>query len=329
MLSDNSHDATLREFPNPAPLFDHSDAPSTASLHEALRVFRNVAGYNLKFLRPGSKEALLDPSLIAGRRDDESISPLERVASFPIGERGRRIYGSLKLSRDMATCPRLDWDAASALAEALASVIGESYHWRDELVEREGELAAVAVDGNAIYQANPSVSSRLRDVLRSGANAIGGFSAAALYLLDENTTVLKTRAVWGLPDDRYLEPPRRLAGSRAEIEALMGHVVTINDDYLAEEWNAPESFPCSVCIPIVSEATLLGVAWFFADEKHEITPREIETLDLVAWRIVDELEKESLRIRRLASHETSKEPEESNVDVELREWVEAVLKVKE
>lgn len=326
MLSDNHDETTLREFPNAAPVFDQCDAPSAGSLHEALRIFRNVAGYDLKFVRTGSREALLDPSIVEGRRD-EDVSPLERVASFPIGEPGRRVYGALKLSRNREVYPKVDWDAACSFAELLASMLAENYLWRDELALREGELAALVVDDPAAVAPKTSVAARLRDILRSGACAIGGFSAAALYLLDEKTSSLKTRAVWGLPDDRYLDPPRPLRGARAEVEALMGSAVTLNDDYLAEVWKAPESFACSVCIPVVSETTILGVAWFFADEKHDIGAREIETLDLVAWRLVDELEKEAASIRRRPRPAISPE-QEAEADRELRQWVDEVLNVK-
>ena len=327
MYSENHEESSLREFPAPKRLFDQNDAPSFGCLPEALRIFRNVAGYDLQFVRPGSTEARLDSSIMDGRRDGEEISPLERVATFPVGEPGRRVCGALKLARDPEVYPRLEWNAACSLASLLASMLAENSLWHEELAIREGELAALVVDDRKDETNHVSVSSRLRDVLRSGANALGDFTAAALYLLDEKTSSLKTRAVWGLPDDRYLDPPRPLRGARADVEALMGNAVTLNDDYLAEVWKAPETFACSVCIPVVSETTILGVAWFFSDVCHEIASRELETLDLIAWRLVDELEKEASYLVRRPRPEMSKE-ENNPTDRELREWVDAVLNAK-
>ena len=325
MYSENHDESTLREFPVPDRLFDQNDAPSVGCLPEALRTFRNVAGYDLQFVRPGSREALLDLSVMNGRRDGEETSPFERVATFPVGEPGRRIYGALKLTRDPEVYPRVEWNAACSLASLLASMLAENSLWHEELAAREGELAALVVEPQKNDANHVGVSSRLRDVLRSGANALGG--AAALYLLDEKTSSLKARAVWGLPDDRYLEPPRPLRGARAEVEALMGNAVTLNDDYLAEAWKAPESFACSVCIPVVSETTILGVAWFFSDVCHEIASRELETLDLVAWRLVDELEKEASYLERRPRTEACQE-DANQSDRELREWVDAIFNAK-
>ena len=193
---------------------------------------------------------------------------------------------------------------------------------------REGELAALAIDVPQKKMSRAQISTKLRDVLRSGARALGDFAAAALYTLDDDTTTLKTRAVWGLPDDRYLDPPRPLRGARAEVEALLGSAVTLNDDYLAEEWKAPESFPCSVCVPVASDTTILGVAWFFSDRRRELGTRELETLDLVVCRLVDELEKESKTLvptprRNLARVKNEKEKQE------LHDWVDTIFETDE
>lgn len=324
-MSFPNHDGmSLHDFPIPAPLFDQNDAPSVGFLPEALRIFRKVAGYDLRFVRPGSEEALADPSILSGHSAaSDDVSPLERSESFLVGDPARRVYGALKLSRALDEYPRIEWDAARELAALLAGMLAENCLWRDELTKREGELAATSA-GVEPSAPTRGVGARLRDALRSGANALGNFSAAALYLLDDQTSRLKTRAVWGLPDDRYLEPPRPLRGSRADIEALLGSAVTINDDYLAEAWKAPESFACSVCIPVASETTILGVAWFFSDARRELGAREMETLDLVARRLVDELEKEAARVNR----QRQKDETTEQVDREIQSWGDSVLNAK-
>ena len=323
MLPENHDDATFKEFPSLERPFDTYDAPALGVASEALRTFRKIVGYDLNFVRPGAKPAATETAV-----DDDDVSPLERVESFPVGELGVRVYGTLKLSRSPGDYPRVDWSDARRLATLVAGLLAANCRWRDALASREGELAALATDVPNKKRSRAQISSRLRDVLRSGARALGDFSAAALYLLDDATTTLKTRAVWGLPDDRYLDPPRPLRGARAEVEALLGSAVTLNDDYLAEEWKAPESFPCSVCVPVASDTTTLGVAWFFSERRRELGTRELETLDLIVCRLVDELEKESASIPRKPRRDetTSQKPAEND---ERQEWINSILKTDE
>ena len=318
MFPENHDDATLREFPSQERPFDPNDAPALGAVSETLGKFRKILGYDLRFVRPGARETA--PNVDA----DDEVSPFERVESFPVGEVGVRAYGTLKLSRRPDVSPRVDWEDARRLASLLASLLAENCRWRDALARREGELAALATETPPQVKSRAQISTRLRDVLRSGARALGDFSAAALYVLDDKATTLKTRAVWGLPDDRYLDPPRPLRGARAEVEALLGSAVTLNDDYLAEEWKAPETFPCSVCVPVVSETTIVGVAWFFSDTRRELSARELETLDLVVRRLVDELEKEATRFNRLELRDKPIK-EKAAENRELREWVDAIL----
>ena len=323
MFSENHDDATLREFPSQDRFFEPNDAPALGAVSETLREFRKIIGYDLRFVRSSAREnaACVD-------RDDDDVSPLERVESFPVGDVGVRAFGTLKLSRLPNVYPRVDWDDARRFASLLASLLAENCRWRDALAKREGELASLATETPPKVKSRAQISARLRDVLRSGARALGDFSASALYVLDENATTLKTRAVWGLPDDRYLDPPRPLRGARAEVEALLGSAVTLNDDYLAEEWKAPETFPCSVCVPVVSETTIIGVAWFFSNTRRELGARELETLDLIVRRLVDELEKEAACFNRRSRRDkstTEKTAEKAMENRELNEWVDSIF----
>lgn len=318
MFPENHDDATFREFPALEGAFCQDDAPALGAVSETLRVFRKIMGYDLRFVRSTARETQINDE------NDGETASVDRVESFPVGELGARVYGTLKLSRTPGVYPRVDWDDARRLATLVAALLAENCRWREALALREGELAALAVDVPQRKLTRAQISTKLRDVLRSGARALGDFSAAALYTLDDDTTSLKTRAVWGLPDDRYLDPPRPLRGARAEVEALLGSAVTLNDDYLAEEWKAPESFPCSVCVPVASDTTMLGVAWFFSDRRRELGARELETLDLVVCRLVDELEKESKSLLERARRvpKTEKSQMENH---ELQKWVDTIL----
>ena len=83
---------------------------------------------------------------------------------------------------------------------------------------------------------------RLEAALLAGAEAVG-CDAAALYLLDEATTELKLRNSCGLPFDRLTALARPLQGAVADLEALLGHAVVLNDDSLMGTWKCPRIFP--------------------------------------------------------------------------------------
>ncbi|MBP3556842.1 MAG: GAF domain-containing protein [Thermoguttaceae bacterium] len=290
MNPENFSDRSFRDFPVKKKWCDPNDVPFVGSLPETLRVFKQVAGYDLRFFRAGSSEDDVD-----GQRFENATETSEKVVRIPVGDPNVKIFGALVLRSAPDVEPLVPQTTAVALAETLATTLGENYRWRAELVAREAELAVVATPNAESPDESAGLASRLRDVLKTGAKALGGFDAAALYLLDDETTRLKIRALWGLPTDRFLDPPRPLRGARADVEALLGSAVVLNEAYLAEAWKAPEDFDCSLCVPVASETTILGTVWFFSNQKREIETRELETLELIAGRIVAELEKEKLR----------------------------------
>ncbi len=132
-----------------------------------------------------------------------------------------------------------------SLARALAEMITEAHQWQVALRQREAELAA-NVQLTFHEPKHHGLAQLLEYILRSGAKAIQ-CDAAALYLLDHETSLLKTRSIWGLPEERLIDPPRQLGSALADLEAMLGHAVVLNDEeYLAEHWNSPENFPSSV-----------------------------------------------------------------------------------
>ena len=96
MLPENHDDATFKEFPSLERPFDTYDAPALGVASEALRTFRKIVGYDLNFVRPGAKPAATETAV-----DDDDVSPLERVESFPVGELGVRVgFGDQFRRRD-------------------------------------------------------------------------------------------------------------------------------------------------------------------------------------------------------------------------------------
>jgi phosphoserine phosphatase RsbU/P len=185
-----------------------------------------------------------------------------------------------------------DLNEVRPLALAIGDLLGEIQQLRYAVWQREAELAA-GVPVKARHDEEPHLAERLEAVLKGGAEAIG-CHAAGLYLLDEATSVLKLRAAWGLPQDRLLAPPRPLRGSMADLEALVGHAVALEDTSILPHWRCPEDYPSAVCVPVSSPTMPLGTLWVFSDHEREFTPQETNLLEIIAGRLAADLEREML-----------------------------------
>jgi serine phosphatase RsbU (regulator of sigma subunit) len=80
----------------------------------------------------------------------------------------------------------------------------------------------------------------------------------------------------------------------ADLEALTGHAVVLEDSTLFEHWNVPEAYGSAVCVPVSSPDTLLGTLWLFASEAREYDDRETQLLEIIAGRLAAELERRVL-----------------------------------
>jgi serine phosphatase RsbU (regulator of sigma subunit) len=171
-------------------------------------------------------------------------------------------------------------------------LLGELLQTRTALRHREAELAA-GVPVVPHREEEKHLAERLEAILRAGTEAVD-CDAAGLYLLDEATTNLKLRCSYGLPIDRLADPARPLQGSMADLEALLGHAVVLDDNGVMQTWNVPEDFPAAVCVPISTPTMLLGTLWIFSNEKRGFTDRETNILEIIAGRIASDLEREML-----------------------------------
>lgn len=183
------------------------------------------------------------------------------------------------------------WKARD-LASAISDLLSELESTRDTLRRREAELAA-GVPVKPRRREEEHLAVRLEAILRGGAEALG-CQASGLYLLDDATTRLTLRSAWGLPKPKFLEPPRPLAEAFADLEAIVGHAVVIEDASLLPHWRVPESFPAAVCVPVSSPTDPLGTLWFFASETRDFSEEQTNLAEMVAGRIASELQREML-----------------------------------
>lgn len=280
----------LADEPNPAP----KDRPPSPA-EDLCRLFQQVAGWELalEWRNPKSEAA----RGAAGPRCDAGTSgprPAIKVSAFPVSAR-------------QTSPPPCDRQLAERFAECLTRLMSEHAAVQTSLLQREAELAA-GIPVKQIPDEELHLADRLEAVLRGGAEAIG-CQAAGVYLLDEATTELKLRASWGLPSHKLLEPARPLSDAIADLEALLGHAVVLEDTTQLPSWKVPEDYPAAVCVPVSSASTLLGTLWFFSEEPRDFSARETNVAEIIAGRVATELERQVLLYENLQSRQLNRQEE--------------------
>ena len=178
------------------------------------------------------------------------------------------------------------------LVDSVADLISNQYQTQQALVQREAELA-LGVPLVSHHDEDGHLSDILQASLQSAAEAIGA-KATGLYLLDDATSQLKLRAAWGLPADRFVQPARDLQGAIADLEALTGNAVVIEDTSLLPHWKTPEPFASAMCVPVSTSTTPLGTLWFFGEVVRDYNEQQTNLAEIIAGRIAVELERQIL-----------------------------------
>ena len=190
-------------------------------------------------------------------------------------------------------------EAAGELAGEIGRLLNQVNQLRATLWKREAELAT-AIPVIASPAGDVHFAERLESIISGGAKAIG-CTAAGLYLLDETTTHLKIRASWGLPHDVYLSEPRMLENSLADIEALTGHVVALEDTSTLPQWESPLPYGAALCVPVSSESIPLGTLWMFNDTPRDFSDDQTNIAEIIAGRLAADLEREVLLLEHMAT----------------------------
>jgi len=268
----NSRTNHLKLYTEQVPSSVSPDVP-LRSLPAVLDSFRQATGWSLQYC-PEPPPDRLTPD------------------SVPVQGATGAASGQLVLSPSTGQSAIADLNKVRPLTESLGRMVGEMLHLQEALWQREAELAA-GVPLVLPRDEQQHLAQRLEAVLKGGAEAVG-CQAAGLYLLDEATSELKLRSCWGLPRRRLLDPARPLRGAMADLEAMLGHAVVLDEALLMEHWAAPESFPAAVCIPVATATTILGTLWVFATERRTFDDRQTNILEVVAGRLAADLEREML-----------------------------------
>lgn len=277
----------LRLYQGPAASEKEARPPrATASRVDSLcDAFSRATGRRLQFVSAQC------PSLLH-RMADEAERPIQPWLSPIVDVDGSQGRFCLDAGERVTAQDAL---AANHLAGAIAELLHELSECQQALCEREAELAT-SVQPPLRRENGAQFAERLEAVLRGGAQSLD-CQAAAMYLLDDDTAQLKLRAAWGLPAVRLAEEPRALEGATADLEALVGHAVVLEDERLFEFWRVPEpGYAAAVCVPISSPTTILGTLWFYSLSQRNFSNRDTNLAEIIAGRLASDLEREACLI---------------------------------
>lgn len=198
----------------------------------------------------------------------------------------------------LAQLPVVRRDAAEQLALAGAELSRLFQQSLDAFEQQEAELAATATPV-ASTRAKDPIAARLQRVL-DRALAATGCDAAAIYMLDEQTTTLKMRACAGLPQTRLLRPARPLRGSRGDLESLVRDVVLIDDlcGTQSTTWNSPEPYPAAIVVRLEEDELPVGTLWLWSNDPQNLSQRDAAAAQVAAVAVAAELARTKLSRER-------------------------------
>ena len=188
---------------------------------------------------------------------------------------------------------------ATALAEQVGSLVRQLHDSHRALWQRNAELATAIPMIVDTHEEAAHLARRFSSLLASAARAAGA-DTAAMYILDDATRLLQLRAHHGLDDAAFTEPTRELRECPADIEALAGHAIVLEEaadslcllPTLVAEADTPPG--AAICIPISSATTPLGTLWVFAKDPTNFSDTQVDMVEIVAGRLAAEMEREIL-----------------------------------
>lgn len=190
--------------------------------------------------------------------------------------------------------PAVSQDSAKDLAIA-GEELAHRYQQSEQVIRRlQAELAVSDAPPRAADDGG-SVSDSLQRLLAQTLEA-SGCDVAALYMLDEETTMLKLRASVGLPATRLSDEARPLRGSRADLECLVRQVVMIDDldGALSATWNSPEVFPSAIVVRIDEADLPIGTLWMWTRRPRVFGDQQGAAATLGASAVAAELARAKL-----------------------------------
>lgn len=226
--------------------------------------------------------------LNATRSSDAPLLPLRQRMQLVSNEPMDGMLDADDLPYLVGTSEEVAW----ALLEQIDGLIQAVEISEKTIRAQEAQLAAGL--GVSIRQdESEALAGRLQESLHRAAELTSS-DAAALYLLDDTTSELKMRSCWGMPSTALTKPPRDLRGSLADLEALMGNAVLLENTKLAPEWHCPEDYAAALCVPIGSPTMPHGTLWLWSDHVRDFSTADIDAAKAAGDKILVDIERSVL-----------------------------------
>ncbi len=188
----------------------------------------------------------------------------------------------------------------------------QQLHTAEKVIQRQEAQLATALGVTLRPDESEILASRLHESLHRAAELTGS-DAAALYLLDDATSQLKMRSCWGMPPSALAKPARELRGSLADLEALMGNAVLLENTKLAPEWNCPENYAAAMCVPIGSPTMPHGTLWLWSDHVRDYGSCDIDAAKAAGDKILVDIERSVLADEVLRTRSLDRQFESASV----------------
>ena len=227
--------------------------------------------------------------------------------------------------------------ACTALAEQVGSLVQQLHESHRALWQRNAELATAIPMIVDTHEEAAQLATRFASLLASAARAAGG-DTAAMFVLDDATQLLQLRSHHGLDHARFTDAPRELRECPADLEALAGHAIVLEDtadslsllpEVVTQEGTTPPG--AAICIPISSATVPLGTLWVFANQATDFSDIQVDMVEIIAGRLAAEMEREillreqgalgtSAHVRDAVDWQRDQLPLHCNVDAGAARW---------
>ena len=85
--------------------------------------------------------------------------------------------------------------------------------------------------------------------------------------------------------------PRPLEDAVADVEALAGHAVVIENTELRSHWRVPHACQAAMCVPVATATTILGTLWMFRKFAADFSLEEQNLAEITAGRLASDLDR--------------------------------------
>lgn len=267
-----------------------------------LTSFADATGWIPRPAKTGPHQQFGEPA-----SEDQPLLPLKRRVKLVCRD---PMDGMLDMEHDAHLGASSEIEAW-ALLEQIDGLVQE-LRKTEQVIERQEAQMATSVGVSIRKDEGELLNERLAESLKRAVEQTGS-DAAALYLLDESTSQLNMRCCDGLPTSALAKDPRELRGSLADLEALMGNAVLIEDTSLAKEWNCPENFAAAMCLPIGTPTMPQGTIWLWSNHLRDFEAHDIEIAKAAADKILVDIERSVLAEEVLKNRELDRQLESASL----------------